>query len=171
VSESNVRMLRDLQARLAQLTRPSDPNNAPPASRDGRPGDIVSQLETLVGLVQTSQKVIDTLVATIREHEEASYDMKRMLSEEAAQKEAAYQQAAKVETAIRVEKERADVAEARANSAEEELKILERREAIIHKHIDWLIAGVGNLTSTAQIKSPLMASIVVPLKGAANRAA
>jgi chromosome segregation ATPase len=155
VSESNIRMLRDLQTRLGELTKSRDVKNAPQAERGDRPSnDVISQLETLVGLVETSQKVIDTLVQTIREHEAASQDMKRMLSEEAAQRDAAYQHAAKVETAIRVEKERADVAEARAKSAEEEVKILQNRETVISKHIDWLIAGVGNLASAGQFKSP-----------------
>jgi chromosome segregation ATPase len=160
VSESNIRVLRDLQTRLSELTRTGEPKNAPPTERDGRQNnDVISQLETLVGLVETSQKVIDTLVATIREHEDASYDMKRLLSEEAAQREAAYQHAAKVETAIRVEKERADAAETRAKSAEEEVRILRSREDVIRKHVDWLVAGVGNIASTGQIKPSSTVSI------------
>jgi len=167
LSEYNIRMMSDLQARLAELTRPGGLKNAPPAQS----ANVVSQLETLVGLVETSQKVIDGLVATIKEHEDASLDMKRMLSEEASQKEAAYQHAAKVEAAIRAEKERADIAEARAKSAEEEVEILRSREAVICKHVDWLITGVGNLASAGGIKSPSMASSFLRLPGSADRAA
>jgi chromosome segregation ATPase len=173
-AESNIRVLRDLHASLSELTRSRDLRSAdqPRAERGGeRSNDIVSQLETLVSLVENSQNVIDALVDTIRDHEAVIYDLKNRLSEEASQKEAAYQHAAKVEAVIRVEKERADVSEARAKTAEEEVKFLQGREAAIRERIERLTAGVSIIASAGQIKSPFMASGLTHPRGAPNHAA
>jgi hypothetical protein len=120
--------------------------------------NILSQLETLVSLAENSQNVIDALIARIKDHEEIVYDLRNRLSEESAQKEAAYQQAARGEVSVRVEKERAEVAEARAKSAEEEVKRLESREALIGERLARLTAVVSNLNSAMLVKSPLMTS-------------
>jgi chromosome segregation ATPase len=173
-AESNIRNLRDLHARLSELSRPRDLRNArhPVAEiRGEQHNDIVAQLETLVGLVESSQNVIDDLVSKMKDHEETVYDLKNRLSEAEAQKDEAYQNAARAEGAIRAEKDRAEIAEARAKSAEEEVRFLQNRDSVVRERINRLTASVNNLASTGQIKSPFMASGLTRTRGAADHAA
>src|SRR5579872_438528 len=172
--ESNILSLRELHARLSEVTRPRDLRSAAhfvAESRGEENGDIVAQLETLISLAGNGQTVIDDLISTIKDHEETVYDLKNRLSEATAQRDAAYQNAARAEGAIRAEKDRAEVAEARAKSAEEQMKLLQNRDAAVRDRIDQLTARVSNLASTGQIKSPFTASSLTSPKCAAGRAA
>jgi chromosome segregation ATPase len=173
-SESNSRMLRDLEASINELMTPRD------QSAGQRPrveqvnlerSDIVSQLEALITMVEESQNAIDALVAAASDHETIVRDLRNRLSEEAAQKEAAYQLSAKAETLFRAEKERTDAAEARTESAEEKLKSLQGREAVVRERVDRLSADVTSLAAAGQFKSPLVASGLVHPKSAVDRAA
>jgi chromosome segregation ATPase len=174
-SESNVWMLRDLEASLSELMRPhvQSLGQRPHVERGDDLGrsDIVAQLESLISLVEESQDAIDALVATASDHEAIVRDLKNRLSEEAAQKDAAYQLSAKAETLFRVEQERIDAAEARAKSAEEKLKSLESREAVVRERVDRLTTDVTSLASAGEFKSPLVASRLVQPKGGVDRAA
>jgi chromosome segregation ATPase len=171
--ESNILSLRELHTRLSEVTRPRDLRGAkPPRLEPGQENDdIVAQLEALISLAGNGQNVIDDLVSTIKDHEETIYDLKNRLSEATAQRDAAYQNAARAEGAIRAAKDRAEVAEARAKSAEEQMKLLQNRDAAVRDRIDQLTARVSNLASTGQIKSPFPASGPSSPRGAADRAA
>jgi hypothetical protein len=116
--------------------------------------DIVSQFEKLVGMFEKSQGVVDTLLTTAKNYEELAYELKARLSEESAQKGAAYENAARLEVAIRVERERADSAEERANSAEEQLRQLQSREALIRERLARLTDIAGKMATVGQIKTP-----------------
>ena len=171
--ESNILSLRELHARLSEVTKPHDLRSAksPRLELGQENDDIVAQLEALISLAGNGQNVIDDLVSTIKDHEETIYDLKNRLSEATAQRDAAYQNAARAEGAIRAEKDRAEVAEARAKSAEEQMKLLQNRDAAVRDRIDQLTARVSNLASTGQIKSPFTASSLTSPKCAAGRAA
>ena len=170
--ESNILSLRELHARLSEVTGPHHLRSAAHFVAESRgDNDIVSQLESLISLAENGQNVLDDLVSTIKDHEETVYDLKNRLSEATAQRDAAYQNAARAEGAIRAEKDRAEVAEARAKSAEEQMKLLQNRDAAVRDRIDQLTARVSNLASTGQIKSPFTASSLTSPKCAAGRAA
>jgi uncharacterized protein YbcI len=173
-SESNARMLRDLEASISELMKPRDESvgQRPRIVQvDLERGDIVSQLEALISMVEESQDAIDALVAAASDHEAVVRDLRNRLSEEAAQKDAADQLSAKAETLFEAEKERTDAAEARMKSAEEKLKSLQGRETVVRERIDRLTADVTSLTSAGQFKSPLVASGLVAPKSAVDRAA
>jgi chromosome segregation ATPase len=159
--DSNIRILHDLQRNLLNELNQSKGLKSnfsqAPSQRPGENADILSQLELLVELVEKSQSVIDGLVGRIKNYEEIIYDLKAKLCEETAQKEAAYQQGARVQVEVRAEKDRADAAEARAKLAEDEVKSLHNREAAIHGRLSRLTAVVKNLAATSETKSPVMA--------------
>jgi chromosome segregation ATPase len=160
-SDANITVLHDLQRNLMkelnQVPNPKTVRNPAAAQRGAENGDIVSQLETLVELVESSQNVIDVLAGRIKTYEELIYDMKGKLCEESAQKEAAYQHAARIEVEFRAQTERVDAAEARAKAAEDEVKRLESREADVRRYLARLTTVVSNLAATSDGKSPILA--------------
>jgi predicted nucleic acid-binding Zn-ribbon protein len=159
--DNNITVLHDLhRSLLKELDQSSDlrkARNIGSSPKAVENGDIVSQLETLVELVENSQNVIDVLAGRIKTYEELIYDLKSKLCEESAQKEAAYQRAAKVEIEVRALRDRVDAAEARANIAEEEVKQLESREAAVKGRLSRLTSVIRNLAAASESKSPIMA--------------
>jgi chromosome segregation ATPase len=159
--DTNVRNLHDLQRNLLNELNKSkglrNPVGQTAAQRVSDNTDILTQLETLVEVVESSQGVIDALVGRIKNYEEVIYDLKAKLCEEAAQKEAAYQQAARAQIEIRTQKDRADEAEARAKASEEAVRSMEEREVAIRGRLSRLTSVVKNLAAVSETKTPGLA--------------
>jgi chromosome segregation ATPase len=161
---THLRPFANLQRCVAELNRgrteSSSKENRRPSAHDERPPDRPANhgLDRFVETIESAGNMISDLQAKISAYEETIYDLKTQYEETlfnlkaqlaslSAQREAAYQQAAKAEIRIRVEVDRAELAETRARVNEERIKDLELREGATQTHLDRVNEAMSKLFS------------------------